>query len=82
MSNDNFIFYRQQKEIYKQKLYEVKKENMKIIRKTENVTEEIKELEEALKSGLELASNIIYVKIFFRKWNGWRIWSLWYATTK
>lgn len=37
---------------------------MKIIRKTENVTEEIKELEEALKSGLELASNIIYVKIF------------------
>ena len=29
---------------------------MKIVRKTENVTEEIKELEEALKSGLEVKS--------------------------
>eukprot|EP00347_Sterkiella_histriomuscorum_P015551 403356606 len=45
----------QQKEVYKQKLYEVKKENLKIVRKTENVTEEIKELDEAFKSGLEVA---------------------------
>ncbi|CDW77146.1 UNKNOWN [Stylonychia lemnae] len=47
----------QQKEVYKSKLYEIKKENLKVVRKTENVNEEIKELEEALKSGLEVAKN-------------------------
>lgn len=50
------LSFSSQKEVYKQKLYEMKKDNLKIVRKTENVTEEIKELEEALKSGLEVAS--------------------------
>jgi len=43
------------KEEYKNKLYDMKKENLTIEKKCEMTQEEIKELEEAIENGIEIA---------------------------
>ena len=54
----------------------MKKENIKIERKSENIREEIKELEDALQSGIEMASKLFKETDFINRVRRslWRLW--------
>ncbi len=55
-------------------MFDIKKENLKLLRKSEGVEEEIKELEEAMHSGIELASKQILIYLFrVRRRRVWRL---------
>ncbi len=54
----------------------MKKENIKIERKSENIREEIKELEDAMQSGIEMASKLFKETDIINRVRRslWRLW--------
>ena len=54
----SLVNYSEQKDQYKDKLYEVKKDNLRLERRIETAELEVKEMEDELSSGIKLACMI------------------------
>jgi hypothetical protein len=53
------IYYSDQKESYKNKILEAKKENARLLNRIANSEEDVKELEEALQNGIQVLCKIL-----------------------